>query len=361
LTPAPLRACGRALCAAGEPFDWRGVTAFGLVDLVAENRLDEARAFLDWARDTGFTVVRVLTMLPNGGWLDLSPEDGRRALPALAALAAERGLYVQAIALANTGEKSGQFRTDAFMRQQVREIARACAAAGNCVLEIANEPYHGSQADLDRPALMKRLQADVPEGLPVAWGAANEDRSTAMAGGTFVVSHLSRSGPWWQRVARADDLARLAADTGKFVVDNEPIGAAEKPERNRRDSAPDTFFAQGLASRLVGAGATFHCEDCLLARVPGPVQRQCAGAFIAGRRIVPAGERPTAAGLHGDDAVARLAEGAAGAIVSGVADRRAWVLLLGPLDASAVSWQNGWRRGERLVERGEVEAWTATR
>ena len=211
-------------------FRWTGVTAFGLADHIADGRTNEARAFVEWARDTGFTVLRVFAMLPDGGWLDLAPADGRRALPQVFALAREYGMYVQVVALANTNETSARYGTEAFLREQVREVARLCAEAGNCVLEIANEPYHRSQAGLDRPELMRRLQQEAPNDLPVAWGAAEDDLSTAMAGGTFVLSHVARSGETWTRVARARDLAVLAERTGKFVVDNEPIGAAEAPE-----------------------------------------------------------------------------------------------------------------------------------
>ena len=86
-SPSPLRVCGRALCAGDERFRWRGVTAFGLADLLADGRETDARTFTKWARDTGFNVLRVLAMLPSGGWLDLSPADGRRALPRVFAIA----------------------------------------------------------------------------------------------------------------------------------------------------------------------------------------------------------------------------------------------------------------------------------
>jgi hypothetical protein len=335
------------------------VTAFGLADLVADGRGDDARAFLAWARTTGFTIVRVLTMLPNGGWMDLSPEDGRRALPLLAGMAREHGLYVQAVALANTNERSGRYRTASFLGEQVREVARLCAAAENCVLEIANEPYHGSQAELADPALMRRLQGQVPGDLAVTWGAAHDDRTLQMAGGTFVVTHLARSGPWWTRVGRAAELARLAEASGKFVVDNEPIGAAERPERSRRAAAPEAFFAQGVASRLVDAGATFHCEDCLRASVPGPVQRQCAEAFMAGRRLLPEDVRVAYAG--GSTAPAHLGVGPRGEILAGVAGERAWVLVLGPAAGAPLRWQGGWRPTARVAERRGVEVWVAAR
>src|SRR5215207_103220 len=106
----PLRVCDRALCAGDKRFRWRGVTAFGLADLVADGRETDARSFMTWARDTGFNVLRVLAMLPSGGWLDLSPADGRRALPRVFAIAQEHGLYVQIVALANTNDRSGHYR-----------------------------------------------------------------------------------------------------------------------------------------------------------------------------------------------------------------------------------------------------------
>jgi hypothetical protein len=357
---SPLTACRRWLCADDTRFRWIGVTAFGLADHVADGRTSEARAFVEWARDTGFNVLRVLAMLPNGGWLDLAPEDGRRALPQVFALGREHGMYVQVVALANTNEKSGRFRTEPFLREQVREIARLCAAAGNCVLEIANEPYHGSQADLARPELMQRLQQEVPDGLPVAWGAAENDVSTAMAGGTFVVSHITRSGDRWARVARARDLATLAEKTGKFVVDNEPIGAAEIPEPSRRDSSPEAFFAKGVMSRLLEVGATFHCEDCLRAAVPGPVQRHCAEGFVEGRRIVPESVHLTSVGTAAAGAPATSA-GAPERVIGAVSGDRAWVLLLGEAVEAPATVGAGWRPDRQLAARPGVEVWTLVR
>jgi hypothetical protein len=357
----PLRVCGRALCAGDKRFRWRGVTAFGLADLVADGRETDARSFMTWARDTGFNVLRVLAMLPSGGWLDLSPADGRRALPRVFAIAQEHGLYVQIVALANTNDRSGHYRAEPFLREQVREVGRLCATAGNCVLEIANEPYHGSQASLDEPALMQRLQQEVPKELPVAWGAAPGDESHEMAGGTFVVVHVGRSGDRWTRIARMRSLAALSAATRKFVVDNEPIGAAETPERGRRDSAPEAFFAQGVLSRLLDVGSTFHCDDCLPARVPGPVQRRCADAFVEGRRIVPEDVDPTIVDAASAATPATLADGTNGRVFTATAGDRAWSLILGKGNEAAVRWHHGWRAGTRIARRPGVEVWTAAR
>ncbi len=360
-SPSPLRVCGRALCAGDERFRWRGVTAFGLADLLADGRETDARTFTKWARDTGFNVLRVLAMLPSGGWLDLSPADGRRALPRVFAIAREQGMYVQVVALANTNERSGRYRAEPFLREQVREVGRLCAKAGNCVLELANEPYHRSQASLDEPALMRRLEQEVPKELPVAWGAAADDESHEMAGGTYVVVHVGRSGDRWTRVARMRSLAGLSAATGKFVVDNEPIGAAEIPDRGRRDSAPEAFFAQGVLSRLLDVGSTFHCEDCLPARVPGPVQQRCADAFVEGRRIVPEDVDPTIVDAASAAAPAAVADGVNARVFSATADDRAWSLILGQSNEVGVRWDHGWRAAKRIAQRPGVEVWTAVR
>jgi hypothetical protein len=364
LFPAPSRPelpalapCGRALCLEdGSQFAWRGVTAFALLDLVADGRLDDARAFLKWAHDTRFTVVRVLAMNP-AGWFDLGVADGRRALPQLLSLAGEFALRVQIVALVNT---AGQ--DEAFLREQVREVGRLCSQSSNCVMEIANEPYHRTQARLDDPQLMRRLQQEVPDKVVVAWGAAPSDTSTSLAGGDYVVVHMSRGGDRWNRVARVAELEAMSRETRKFVVDNEPIGAAEKAERGRRDDDPAVFFAQGALSRVLGIGSTFHCEDCLRARVPHRVQQQAAEAFIAGATAVPEDVTLKFVPESASDAPARDAPptGAAPRVFAAVGGQRAWVVTIGA-EGSKVPWQGGWRPDRRVAGRPGVEVWTAVK
>lgn len=351
-----LEACGRALCAPdGSRFSWRGVTAFGLVDLVADDREADANAFMAWAARTGFTVIRVLAM--NHGSMDLSPVDGRRALPRALSLARAHGLYVQVVALAGTG--TGAFSTDAFLREQVRAVARVCAAADNCVLELANEPYHSTQAALDDPARMRRLQAEVPAALPVAWGAARDHRSDDMAGGSFVVAHVARRGNRWDRVSRVQELGELSRRTRKFVVDNEPIGAGETSQPSRRDNEPGAFFAQGMLARMFDVGTTFHCEDCLLAGVPGPVQQRCAEAFIAGATLPSAATTLTAVAMGAPGApAAQLGKLATQArTFMAVGPSEGIVLVLGSSEPPRPSWRQGWQPTAQVSRWAAVRAW----
>ena len=352
---ARLTPCERALCRPdGSPFRWRGVTAFALLDLVADGKNRDARAFLQWARDTRFTVVRVLAMNPKG-WFDLDPAAGRRSLPSLLRLAAEHHLYVQIVALANTvGRPMGA------ITEQVREVARICAASDNCLLEIANEPYHSSQAKLQSASLMRDLQAQVPESVPVAWGAASNHTSDVMAGGSYVVAHISRSGDRWARVARVRDLATLSRQVGKFVVDNEPIGAAEKPERSRRDTLPSAFYAQGALARLLELGSTFHCSDCLNAHVPGPIQKACASAFIAGATVAPDDVALSEIDDRMPDSVILRAEIAAlgPRALAAVAANRGWLALIGDGSDRSVALKGRWRIDTRVTEQPGVAIWT---
>ena len=355
---ASLVPCGRALCGpGGTRFDWRGVTAFALADLIADGRRPEARAFVEWAADTGFNVVRVLAM--NHGWMDLSPEEGRRALPPLFALAADHGLHVQVVALAGTRKEP--YSTPTFLREQVKAVSQLCASAPNCLLEIANEPYHSSQARLDDPALMEQLQEEVAGAVPVTWGASRHDAPGRLAGGTFVVVHLARGGDRWDRVGRIRQLDALSRRTGKFVVDNEPIGAAEEPVRDRRDAQPQAFFAQGLLSRIFEVGSTFHCEDCLLAKVPAANQQECARAFVAGATLIPPDVRVTsyAAGAQ-DGPLPAANEDAPVTTFAGTAGPRGWVVSLGP-SAGPPDLQSGWRLVEQLSPWPEVKVWSMER
>ncbi len=276
-------------------------------------------------------------------------------------MARAHGLYVQVVALAGTGTR--EFNSDAFLHQQVRAVAQACAAADNCVLELANEPYHSTQAALNDAARMGRLQRDVPAGLPVAWGAARNHKSEDMAGGTYVVAHVARGGNRWDRVSRVQELGEVSQRTGKFVVDSEPIGAAEAPQRSRRDNEPAAFFAQGLLARIFDVGTTFHCEDCLLARVPGPVQQQCAEALIAGATLPSPAAALTAVAVGAPSApVARLEPLSPQArTFAAVGPSEGVVLVVGISEPPQPSWQRGWAPTAHVSRWAGLHAWRAAK
>ena len=260
--PARVLVAGTAFINAdGTPFDWRGITAFRLVEQVAHGREAEAVAYLDWAKGRGLTVLRVLTMARH--LFELTPADGLAALPRLLTLAAERGLHVEVVALADTAAQ------EVDIDAHVAAVGKVAAAHTNAFVEIANEPFHHTQhTSLHDRATLARLTAFVPEAVVVAYGS---DKPEASGGGDYVTVHMPRGGAPWEHVTELAAGAALVASYAKPVVSDEPIGAARVAARGRRDNAPERFRAAALLTRMTGMYATFHYEGGLQGRVPdGP-------------------------------------------------------------------------------------------
>ena len=284
-TPA---ACGRLsargtdfVCADGARFQWRGVTAFALLEQIAHGRPADADAYMRWARATGFNLVRVLAMADV--LFKLSPDDGRRHLPAFLDRANELGLYVEIVALADTARYG---MTATALRDQVAAIGRIAASHPNAVVQIANEHYHPTQSrELHDPAALRELARLLPSSVLHTESAAAED-TAAQPQGMYITRHLSRSGSPARMIERVQLLGGLAAEAGKPVVNGEPIGAAERDEPGRRLADPGFFRDLARRTSAAGlAGGTFHCEDGLFARVPGPVQQACARAWVEGASV----------------------------------------------------------------------------
>ena len=286
-SPAPAT-CGRLsvrgtdiVCRDGTRFRWNGVTAFALLEQIAHGRRADADAYLRWARATGFNLVRVLAMAEV--LFKLTPEEGRRFMPTLFSMADERGLYVEIVALADTARYG---MGPAALSEQVSAVGELAARHPNAVVQIANEHYHPTQSrELHDPGAFRALARLVPSTVLYTASAAAEDTATEPQG-AFITRHLSRSGSPARMIERVQSLGDLARATGRPVVNGEPIGAGERDEPGRR--LADPAFFRDLAKRTSAAGlagGTFHCEDGLYARVPGPVQQACARAWAEGASV----------------------------------------------------------------------------
>jgi hypothetical protein len=150
----------------------------------------------------------------------------------------------------------------------------------------------------------------------------------------------------------------VSAQTRRFTVDDEPIGADEQDRAGARESNPAIFFTQGALARLFMVGSTFHFQDGLFAKVPRPNQQACAEAFIAGTRIVPDDVALTYKnlGFH-DGPIASAKDGTFVRLYSGLG-RISITVGLGLTGADPeIRWQNGWRPVAVLAERPGVTVW----
>jgi hypothetical protein len=333
----------------GATFEWRGVTAFRLAEMIAAGRESEAIAYLDWAASKDLNVVRVLLMANH--LFRLAPEDGRRALPRLLDLAKERGIAVEVVPLADTREIPVDFEA------HVREVGRIALEKGNAFVELANEPGHATQdRRLHDPAELQRLATLVPDGVVVALGSAEYD--DGYAAGDYATFHFPREREWGHVLGLAEGAAMLRR-WKKPVVNDEPIGAAAEYGEGRRDNVPERFGAAAALGRFIGLGATFHYEGGLHARLPGEREAACLDAWMEGLALVR--DLPPDRQVLDTDAVGGIAgvTGARAAFAS-TAGQTAAILLIEPSSDAQVTWRDGWREVRRTSAPG-AQLVTATR
>lgn len=271
----------------GTPFEWRGITAFRLLEFVAHGREADADAYLAWAASKKLTVVRVLAMAD--GIFQLSPADGQHALPRLLEIAQRHKMHVEVVALTGTAV----IKVD--MPRFVKAIGAICARYPNALLEIANEPGHPTQAAaVHDPTYLESLAQLVPKGVPVALGSV--EYGDGFAKGAYVTWHAPRSGRggWPAQIAQGAALVRRFK---KPVVNDEPIGAADQAIPGRRDNDPARFREGAAATRKAGLGATFHYDGGIQARPLTKVEMACLDAWLEGlqvsARTSPSGVQPS--------------------------------------------------------------------
>ena len=330
----------RFLRADGREFEWRGITAFRLAELVAHGREAESISYLDWARSQKLTVVRVLLMATH--LFTLSQADGLAALPKLLTLAAERQLHVEVVVLADTADAALD------LPAAVKAAGAVARAHPNAVVEIANEPWHPTQTPfLHDPVNVARLAEAIPSEVPVALGSIERADGYA-AGGRYATWHSPRSNAeeGWGHVLALAEGAVLPVRWRKPVISDEPIGAGEAYQPGRRDNDPRRFAAAAVLTRLAGLGATFHYEGGLHARVPSGRELACFAAWSSGLDAIPTmpagGEFRAAGGLS---AIARVS-GARG-LFGRVYDAETWVVVIDPGASMQLTVGEGWREADR--------------
>jgi hypothetical protein len=344
-TAFPIRTDGRQFVdAAGRAFEWRGITAFRLAEMIASRREKDAAAYLDWAKSQGLNVVRVLLMAQH--LFELTPEAGRAALPKLLDLAKERGIAVEVVALADTRDVKIDYEA------HVREVGRMAMEKGNAFIELANEPGHPTQDDrVHQPGFLQELANLLPAELVVALGSY--EYGDGFAGGDYATTHVPRGDEGWDHVFEVATRAKRATELEKPVVSDEPIGAGPEYQPGRRDDDPERFGAAAALTCLAGLHATFHYEGGLHSRIPTGPEADSLSAWKAGLELVGA-PRHDGEFLQ-PDAVSRIAKiDSPGRAYARVMPDTATILIVNAGDAPAVTLQPEWKEASRSAIPGAL-------
>lgn len=344
---------------------------------------EQQEAFLSWAADTGFNCTRVFAGALT--WAGQTPEGARAALTPYLDRAAAHGLVVEVTALTDTG-------TGYDARAHLAGVVERLAGRRGVLLELANEVGHHTQAEDMTPARLRAWGMEIvePRGIPWAIGAPVDidepcppdpwideagrvlDRPSACAGygrdefpgqgGWYVTVHLDRGRESWNQLRRVREIAAVAASlrVPVPVINNEPIGCAEPGTPGQRYYDPAWAATLGALDRAFGVGGVHHSQAGLMAELPGPIQRQCAAAYIAAFRAVDqalAGEVGEYKNVgHGGSPLvgARFVEGGqADGVVraySFIRGDRGVTVLVGAKGQLGIQWKEGWRFVREVIQ-----------
>lgn len=265
----PLAADGRIFRVNGEPWRWKGFSAFRLLDRFA--RGEDLRPFLDAYR--GYNIARVWPYVPVKQWGAAAWDSPRpdAAVAFLEALAAE-GFYSEITLLLDDDPAR------IAPAQRLVSVLKS-AQPKNLTIEIGNEPRVNKSIDT------RVLKADLDaSGFLYASGD-----SAALAFGSYGTLHTARTRDWTRR---AHDLMEFYNGGGPDA----PTDPAHKcpPVADEPGKVQDVgttlseWRAYFGACSLFGAGATFHSETGKHALPPTDDERRCAAAALEGLNAFPA-------------------------------------------------------------------------
>jgi hypothetical protein len=269
----PLTTDGRIFLQAGQPWRWKGVSAFQLLDRWAHG--EDIEPFLRAYK--GFNVLRVWLYTPRKEWGDSAWDaPGAPTVRAFLDRVALDGWYVELTLL--TDDDPARLPS---ARALVADLAQA-PRPSNLLLEIGNEPR--THKAIDTRAMKAALDAS---GFLYASGDYEE---SARAFGSYLVTHTGRDSEWPRR---AHDLLEFYTGGGpndpSDPAHRVPIVADEpaKLQDVGGDRVNDWRAYFGTVA-LLGAGGTFHAETGKFARLPTPEESALAAAALEGLNAFPA-------------------------------------------------------------------------
>lgn len=235
---------------------------------------DEIRAYLDWVVSTKvLNGIRIFCGVLT--WKNQTLDLVYARLPFVLDEARKRGLYVEVSALTDSG-------TGYDIRAHMVRIAAIVTGRDNVLVELANEPYHDTQAkNVHDPKFLASLRSIIPADILVAYGAARADEPPFAAdddftGGDFITLHLDRGRDKWNMVRRVRELMAVSETSKKHAFNNEPIKFGSQMDD------PSVAYAMAALNRCFEVGGVFHSDAALAADIPTGLQADITNAYLRG-------------------------------------------------------------------------------
>ncbi len=270
-----LSADGKIFRENGQPFRWKGVSAFALLDRYAKG--EDIQPFLDAYR--GYNLLRVWPYVPAKDWgakaWDSPSPD---VVVSFLAYVAQRGWHVELTAL--TDDDPARL---AWAKGWISAVSEG--HPNGLVWEAGNEPT--THKAIDTHALRWVLDAT---GLLYSSG---DYEDSARWYGSFLTAHTGRDSDWPRR---SHDLLEFFQGGGPNaptdpahrvpIVSDEPI----RPDQAGYNAAD--FRAYAAACALLGAGLSYHTETGKYGLPPTPEEARIAAVVLDALNAFPA-DAPT--------------------------------------------------------------------
>lgn len=323
----------------GQTYRPRWASALSILRRSASQRED----LLSWLRSVGFDGVRVFAGALS--WAGQTPDLARQELPGLLEMCRRLGLLVEVVPVTDSGVSGGY-----DVGSHTKAVVQICTQFENTIIEIANEPWHPTQAEsVHNLEYLMALRRALPSYIPTSLGAPSVDEEPIpQPVADYITLHLDRGRDKWNMVRRVRELELVSQDFKKPVINNEPIGADEldgSQTGRQRLNDPSIFFCMGALNRLFEVGGVFHSQFGLQAEMPGPVQTDCATAFIRGWSSIQTIDRVAFYNARWANSPVVDADFDSGALVraySGVWGNRGAIVLVGLRGDPHLVVGNGW-------------------
>jgi len=257
----------------GQPWRWKGVSAFKLLDLYARGQ--DIRPFLMAYK--GFNVLRVWPYVQGPGWGTRGWEPPSvEVIKEFLESVARDGWLVELTLL--TDDEPARL---AWAKTLVSQLA-AAPRPMNLILEGGNEP------DTHKAIKTAELKS-VLEASGFMYASGNYEDSQKIFG-DYLVHHSARSSDWPRR---AHDCVEFWSGGGP----NKPTDPAHRIPCVLDEPAKmqdvgfneDDWRAYFGAASLMGAGATFHSETGKFAQLPTEQEQKLIAAALEGLNAFPDG------------------------------------------------------------------------